>query len=189
VETAPQTSIELVDDDRSTPRKIAIRSLILLGALLFASFWVWALFFASKQSINKIDDRVWADRAETICADATVERLALADFREIEPDDATMIREQAVIVDASTDILENMLDDVSAQTPADDKGRSIVPIWEDEYRTYLADRRVYADELRRTGENLPFYETAVGIPISERLETFAVDNEMPSCAPPRDLTR
>jgi hypothetical protein len=189
VETAPQPSVELVDDDRSTPRKIAIRSLILLGALLFASFWVWALFFASKQSINKIDDRVWADRAETICADATVERLALADFREIEPDDATMIRERAVIVDASTDILENMLDDVSAQTPADDKGRSIVPIWEDEYRTYLADRRVYADELRRTGENLPFYETAVGIPISERLETFAVDNEMPSCAPPRDLTR
>ena len=35
---------------------------ILLGIVvaLFAAFWVWALFFASKEAINKIDDR---DRA------------------------------------------------------------------------------------------------------------------------------
>ena len=64
-----------------------------------------------------------------------------------------------------------------------------MPQWEDDYRTYLEDRYRYARQLRESGENLPFYETGVGIPITERIETFAGDNDMPSCAPPRDLTR
>ncbi len=72
----------------------------------------------------------------------------------------------------------------------DAKGRDIVPLWERDYRTYLADRRAFTADLRATRENVAFYETAVdGIPISEKLETFAADNHMASCAPPRDLTR
>ena len=54
---------------------------------------------------------------------------------------------------------------------------------------YIQDRYRYAAQLRDSGENLPFYETADGIPLSERIETFAGDNEMPACSPPRDLTR
>ena len=65
-----------------------------------------------------------------------------------------------------------------------------MPQWEDEYRQYIQARRDYADDLRATGDNLAFYEPATnGLPISERLETFAGDNEMPACAPPRDLSR
>ena len=72
-------------------------------------------------------------------------------------------------------------------TPTDDKGLAIVPQWEADYRTYLENRRAFTDALR-AGENEPFTEAAVdGIPISEKLEQFAGDNEMPSCAPPRDL--
>ena len=80
-----------------------------------------------------------------------------------------------------------MLDDVVAVHPADDKGMAIVPLWEADYRTYLENRRAFTDRLRG-GENEPFTEAAVdGIPISDQLEQFAGDNEMPSCAPPRDL--
>ena len=51
-------------------------------------------------------------------------------------------------------------------------------------------RRDFAATLRETGENSAFYEPiSEGIPVSERLETFAADNAMASCAPPRDLTR
>ena len=65
-----------------------------------------------------------------------------------------------------------------------------MPQWEADYRTYLADRRAFTASLRESGENLAFYETQIsGIPISEKLETFAGDNHMPTCAPPRDLTR
>lgn len=164
-----------------------------VGVVSFVVFWTWALFFASKEAVNRIDDRAWAERAESICAAAEEERIALSDYRTIVGDDpvvADLIRERAGIVDAATDIIEQMLDDVTAVPPTDDKGRSIVPQWDAEYRSYLEARRDYADELRATGENLAFYEPATGgIPVSERLETFAGDNEMPSCAPPRDLSR
>lgn len=153
----------------------------------FAAFWVWALFFASKEAVNKIDDRTWAARAEAICAAADVEREALADFRRIDDDDPAMVAERAGLVDAATDVVEAMLDDVVAVAPTDAKGQAIVPRWEQDYRTYLMDRRRYADELR-AGRNIAFTETAVdGIPVSDKLATFAGDNEMPSCAPPIDL--
>ena len=101
-----------------------------------------------------------------------------------------MLAERGDIVDQATDILERMLDDVVAVAPTDDKGRAIVPQWEADYRTYLEDRRAFADGLR-PGENEPFTETAVdGIPISEKLDRFAGDNEMPACAPdPRPTSR
>ena len=80
--------------------------------------------------------------------------------------------------------------DVVAQPPGDAKGRALIPLWEADYRTYIEDRRAFSKSLREGGENVPFYETeAGGIPISEKLETFAADNHMASCAPPRDLTR
>jgi hypothetical protein len=172
---------------RTNPWVRALLTLIVIG---FAAFWIWALFFASKESVNRIDDRAWAERAEQICVDATEARIELTDLTRIDQAGPELIMRRAAIVDESTDILERMLDDVVAVDPSDEKGRGIVPLWEEEYRTYLQDRRNYADRLRASGENLPFTETPVqGIPISERLTTFAAENDMPACAPPIDLTR
>jgi hypothetical protein len=175
-------------------RTLGVRVGLLALVAVFVVFWTWALFFASKEAVNRIDDRAWAERAELICQQATEQRLELADFRLIDGGDsaeavASRVRERADIVVASTDIIAGMLNDVVAVVPTDQKGREIVPLWEADYRTYLQDRYRYAEQLRESGENLPFYETADGIPISERIETFAGDNEMPACAPPRDLTR
>ena len=153
----------------------------------FVAFWVWALFFASKESINKFEDRTWAADAERICTRAEAEREALLDLRQVDGDDPAMLAERADIVDRATDVVEQMLDDIVADLPSDPKGRELVPLWEADYRTYLEDRREYTDRLRG-GDNAAFSETAVdGIPISEKLEVFAADNEMPSCAPPHDL--
>jgi hypothetical protein len=153
----------------------------------FAAFWTWAIFFASKEAVNRFDDREWAARAQSICLEADAEREALADYREVDEDDPAMLVERGNLLDRVTDVVERMLDDVVAVEPVDDKGRAIVPLWEADYRTYLEDRRRFADELR-AGHNDPFRETALdGIPISEKLETFAGDNEMPACAPPHDL--
>lgn len=169
--------------------KVLLRALFVVGAVVFVAFWAWALFFASKEAVNRVGDRAWAERAQATCAAADAERLKLADFRTLEEATPEMIRERATIVDQATDILERMLDDVVATLPTDAKGREITPLWEAEYRTYLGDRRVFADRLRESGENEAFYETEVELPISERLETFAGDNDMSACAPPRDLTR
>jgi hypothetical protein len=169
-------------------RRLLLRSLALVGAALFIAFWTWALFFASKEAVNRIDDRAWAERAESICAAATIERTALSDFRELDEADSALIAERADVIDRATDILEAMLNDAVAVPPTDPKGIVIVPLWEADYRILIEDRRSYADELRATGENLPFYETAITIPISEKVATFAGDNSMPSCAPPTDLS-
>jgi hypothetical protein len=178
------------DPDRGSRWRTVGRIAFVVGALGFAAFWIWALFFASKEPVNRIEDEVWQQRAEQICVAADERRVALADFRTMEEATPALVREKADIVDAATDIIEQMLDDVVAQPPSDAKGRSLIPLWEADYRTYLADRRAFSETLREGGENVPFYETeAGGIPISEKLETFAADNHMASCAPPRDLTR
>lgn len=175
---------------RPARRRIVARAGLVVGLVCFAAFWTWALFFASKEPINRIGDAAWAARAEAICVAADRERLALADFRTMEHADAALVDERADIVDHATDIIEQMLDDVAAQPPADPKGLDLVPQWEADYRTYIADRRLFTASLRESGKNLPFYETEVsGIPISEKLEVFAADNKMATCAPPRDLTR
>jgi hypothetical protein len=160
------------------------------GIGVFVAFWVWALFFASKEPVNRIDDRAWARRAQQICAAADAERVALIGSKQLDGEPADVVRGYADLVDSATDIVEQMLDDVVAVPPTDAKGLDLIPQWEADYRTLIADRRAYAADLRRTGENLAFYETEVlGLPITERLETFAGDNHMPDCGPPRDLSR
>jgi hypothetical protein len=159
---------------------VSIGRILAVSALVVAVFfWTWALFFASKEAVNKIDDRAWAARAEEICAEAKEE---LAEFDNETSED---IQERSLLVVRSTDILSGMLDQVVAVQPTDEKGQAIVPRWEEEYRQLLDDRYAYAEQLA-AGDDGPFTETAVrGIPITERIETFAGDNEMPSCAPPR----
>jgi len=152
---------------------------VVVFALAMVTFWTWALFFASKEAVNKIGDRAWAERAERICAEVEPRLRAL----ELEASDDLFVR--AELVDRSTAMLSGMLDDIEATPPSDDKGAAIVPDWLADYRTLLEDRRSYADGLR-AGRDVAFAETPVnGVPISERIETFAGDNEMPSCAPPR----
>jgi hypothetical protein len=168
-------------------RGAAWRLVGVAAIVAFAGFWIWALLFASKEAVNRIGDRAWAERAQEICRDAGAARQGLADYRRVDEDDPAMLAERGDLIDRVTDVIERMLDDVVAVDPTDDKGRAIVPQWEADYRTYLEDRRQFADDLR-SGRNEPFRETAVdGIPISEKLEVFAGDNDMPACAPPHDL--
>jgi hypothetical protein len=165
--------------ERPSARRLILRALLLVGLAAFAAFWIWALFFASKTAVNRIDDRRWAASAEQVCAEVEVQLDELA----LQTSEDLAVR--ADLVDRSTDLLAAMLDELAAVPPADAKGREIVPQWLDDYRTLLADRYRYADRLR-AGEDVAFTETAVeGVPITERIETFAGDNEMPSCAPPR----
>jgi len=182
VETPPTSELN-PQETRSTMGRI----LALIGFAAFASFWIWALFFASKEGVNRIEDRAWVEQAQDICEQAADERTALANYTRLDEGGAELILQRADIVDEATESLARMLNSLEALPLTGEKGRAIIPMWIDEYRTYLGDRRNYTEQLRATGENLPFYETANKIPISERLATFAADNEMPACKPPLDL--
>ena len=156
------------------------RVLFPIGAILFVGFWTWALFFADKTAVNKIEDEAWAARAEEICAPVEQE------LRLLEMEATSDLDGRAALVERSTDLLDAMIDDVTAVEPSDPKGRAIVPDWTADYRLLIADRYAYAEQLR-SGQDGPFTETPInGVPITERLETFAGDNDMGSCAPPRN---
>lgn len=156
-----------------------LRLLFLVGAAAFVAFWFWALFLIDKTAVNKIEDRQWAERAEEICAPVK------QSVRRLDLERTTDLGGRADLVVESTDMLAAMLDDVEAVEPSDPKGQAIVPDWIADYRSLLDNRYDYADQLR-SGQDGPFTEDPVdGVPITERIETFAGDNEMPSCAPPR----
>ena len=152
------------------------------------AMWIYAFGFASKESVNKIDDQAWADRAEGICNQAETQRLALADLRQISDAGVNALTERAEIIDKATDTLERAINVISEIEPTDAKGKAIVPLWISDYRQLIVDRREYANQLRN-GENVPFSETMIeGLPISEKISTFAADNRMASCKVPMDLS-
>jgi hypothetical protein len=155
---------------------------------LLGIMWVYALFFASKESINQIGDQAWQQRAESICNETAVARKELADYRLITEMGPDALSERADIVDRATAMLVDMLNQLAASTPTDAKGAELVPLWIADYRTYIADRNAYSQMLR-SGVNDAFAETMIeGLPLSEKIATFAADNYMVSCKPPRDLS-
>jgi hypothetical protein len=169
-------------------KRFALISTLVVLLTLIGAMWVFALFFASKEVVNEIADRAWTERAEIICKEAATDRIALADFRPLTDAGADALLERAQIVDLATDTLDDMLIKLEATKPTDAKGQAIIPLWISDYRKYIIDRRAYAEQLR-LGTNVPFGESIVmGIPLSEKLSTFAADNYMKSCKPPMDLS-
>jgi hypothetical protein len=165
-----------------------IKPLLIVACALIGAMWIYALFFASKVSINKIDDASWKASAEKICLVSEKERLALIDLRMVKDSGENALSERAEIIDKATDSLERAVNSLAALTVSDSKGQALVPLWLADYRTHISDRRAYADNLR-AGVNEPFSETVTeGLPISEKIATFAADNAAPSCSPPIDLS-
>jgi hypothetical protein len=170
-----------------TSRRLLRIGLGVICALL-AAMWVYAFVFASKESVNLIGDKRWQDFAEARCMEARLERSELVDMRKIQDAGDDALAQRANIVDQATDTLESAINDIAQQPISDAKGKAIVPLWIADYRTYIQDRRDYADILR-AGSNDPFAETMIeGLPLSEKVSTFAVANRMPACQAPVDLS-
>lgn len=150
--------------------------------------WIYAFVFSPREAVNRIADKEWQQRAEEICSQANDERGKLADYRLISSAGKEALSQRADIVEEATTILAHMVDEIALISPGDAKGKALVPLWIADYRTYLNDRLDYVLELR-SGQNEPFSETMTeGLPLSEKISTFAADNRMPSCKAPIDLS-
>jgi len=169
-------------------RQIATRTTIVIVVLLTSAMWIYAFVFSSREAVNKIADENWQARAEEICSRANVERSALADYRLIEDAGSDALTQRAEIVDEATAIIASMIDSIESAPPVDAKGLALVPQWISDYKTYIQDRYDYTARLRE-GINDPFSETMIdGLPLSEKISTFAADNRMPACKAPIDLS-
>jgi len=174
--------------DDVSPRQTATRATIVILVLLTSVMWIYAFVFSSREAVNKIEDSAWQQRAQELCSRANDERAALADYRLLEDAGDDALNQRAAIVDEANQLLTAMIDSIEAVPPLDEKGLALVPQWIKDYRTYIEDRYAYTAQLRN-GMNEPFSETMVdGLPLSEKISTFAADNEMPACKAPIDLS-
>lgn len=165
-----------------------LKGVVTLSILGLLAMWIYAFGFASKESVNKIGDTVWTQNAESICKKAVEKRMQLVDTRQISDAGPDALLERANIVDLATDTLEEALTSITQLQVIDEKGKAIVPLWLLDYQQLVKDRREYAIMLR-SGVNKPFSESMVdGLPISEKISTFAADNRMSSCKAPMDLS-
>jgi len=164
----------------------AKRSGLTMVIIAMLAMWIYGFFFSPRESINKIGDQEWSANAELVCKQAKLDLFELADYRLITSSEDLI--ERAKLVSEANLILKAMVDNIALRIPTDEKGQAIVPLWLADYNTHLLDRDAYAKQLAE-GQNLPFAETQIdGLPISEKIATFANDNRMPACAPPRDLS-
>lgn len=155
---------------------------------LIVIMWIYALFFASKESVNKFADRSWAQRAQARCFVAIEERRLLADYRIVANLGPSALNDRAALIDRATDTIDRFVAEFRVALPSDPKGIALVGLWLDDYETYIRDRRNFASDLR-AGINQQFAETPLnGLPLSEKIATFAADNEMSNCKPPIDLS-
>lgn len=182
------TDITSESSEKSSVRRRILQ--IFLGAICLgiAVFWVWALFFPpTKQSVAKVDDVAWTVRAAEICDQANLERDKLVDLRRIDTVDGDALAERADIIDKATAIVQQMLDDVTAQVPTGPKDADLMNTWKDIYQGWINERIDYTAVLR-SGENAPFAESMLeGGPVSDYINDFAVANRMKSCSSPMDL--
>lgn len=162
---------------------------VFLGAicLAIAVFWVYAFLFASKEGINVLEDKTWTVRAEEICKNANLERDKLVDLRRIDSVAGDALAERADIIDKATAIIQEMLDDVTAQVPIGVEDAKLSSRWQEIYQNWINGRIEYTAKLR-TGENAPFAELMLeGSPVSDSINDFTTNNRMTSCGAARDL--
>ena len=173
---------------RTSHRRLGFVALSVFAAAALA-MWGYALFFATGRSPDKVPDRGWAARAQSICtsARADIDALPAAEtFRKVEPR-AEALRQRVAVLDRANEILGSELAALRALPTADPTTSRLTGQWLTDWDTYLGDRRTHADELR-AGKAVPFSETTYkDSPISNRMDAFARVNLMPRCGTPFDL--
>jgi hypothetical protein len=165
---------------------------IIAGCLIITSMWAYYFLFASDKGVYQIEDASWRVAAKEICAAASAEREALANTQGGAITNPTLeqMQERARLVYASTDILEQMLNDIVAIPVDNDDDRTRLEFFAENYRILLSDRRRYAAELEQ-GIDEPYNETVVGGgPVTNVLTDFTAGvkgNDVPECSPPGEL--
>ncbi|CAB4708672.1 unannotated protein [freshwater metagenome] len=175
------------DSEKSPRSRRPLQFFLGTICVCLAAFWVYALFFASKQGVNVLEDKAWTVRAEEICKNANLERDKLIDLRRIDSVNGNALSERADIIDKATVIVQKMLNDVTAQVPNDVEDAKLSSRWREIYQSWINARIDYTAVLR-TGENAPFAESMLeGSPESDYINDFTTNNRMTSCAAPMDL--
>ena len=172
--------------------RLWVKILLTICCLIVAGMWIFYFFFATDKGVYQIEDPTWRPRALEICKAADTERSALADTSAgyiAHPTHEQMLQ-RADLVDTATAILDQMVTDLVAIPVDNDKDRTRLQVFEENYRIIIQDRRRYTASLREFTLE-PYTETVVGGgPVSNVVLDFTAGvkgNDIPLCSPPGEL--
>ncbi|MCB0988080.1 MAG: hypothetical protein KDB09_09960 [Acidimicrobiales bacterium] len=159
------------------------RILAVVTMLAIAGFWA-AIFAGLPKRANPdfLEDRAFARQTESLCAAMVADLADLPNGAFIE--DAG---ERADVLDQATDRIEEMVDAIAGAAPTTGDDAISVKGWLGDWRTYLNNRRDYAERLRVDPEaRLLLDQSLGGDSVDKPIEIFAQVNDLPSCATPGD---
>lgn len=185
VTASPSPAADEPRSGRPTAGELASRIVVVSVVLGIIIMWIYVLT-ARPDVPGHIEDPAFAPAAESVCAAARVRIDALPKAQET-PDPA----QRAAVVDQATDVLEDMVDELERLVPIAEPDHTRAAQWIADWRTYLQNRRDYADGLPRD-PNLRFYVTQRpedGVQITAGMDRFAQPpvNTMASCTTPDDV--
>jgi hypothetical protein len=178
--TAPNPSDE--------PRRSRFwRGVLTIAVLGMVAMWVYVLYLAfgpgRAPSPDRLEDPAFATAAQARCREAldVVAELPAAQ-------DTATAAERADVLDEANESFEDMLDDLTelgARIPPGED-REIVSEWLADWRIYVDDRRDFADALRTDERSRLLVTAKGGQQITDYINEFAKDNQMPACGSPID---
>jgi hypothetical protein len=170
-----------VADDQPSRIGRGLAILVVAGLVL-----MWLYVFtgaAAEDPPDQLDDTTFAEAAEPRCAEAVddLEDLPAASEAESAAD-------RAAVLDEANTVLTSMVDDLAAIEADNERDQQLVDLWIADWRTYLQDRRDYADLLRADDDAELLITAREGRQITLTIDRFAskVVNDMESCTTPLD---
>ncbi|MCB1038121.1 MAG: hypothetical protein R2701_05735 [Acidimicrobiales bacterium] len=152
--------------------------------LAMIAFWAWVFSGAPKRSNpDYLHDREYASALEDRCQQLRDDLDTLPAAPELPDRD-----ERADVLVQANAMVGDFIDDVAAAAPTEGSAGTAMEGWLADWRTYLADREAYVEQLRTTTDDR-FYVTKspLGRQVDETIEVFAEINGIPTCATPGDV--
>ncbi len=158
-----------------------LATLVTIGLVSMWGYVIYLAFGPGRQdSPDKVSDPSFAPAAQARC-DEVQDRIS-----QLQPAyQAKDAAARAVVLTKANEDLAGMLDELAPLVPSGDDGR-IVQAWLDDWHTYLHDRQAYATALESDPKARLLVTPKKGVQITEWLDQFAKDNDMPACSTPGD---
>lgn len=168
----------------AAPRRWMVRAVIGVVILAIVVMWVYAFVFAPRGGVNPVRDKAWTDGAEALCAKASADLKPLVFTTKIAQDNKDQDLPAFVAnLDQGYAIISTMLDGIEALPRTSEKSKVLVPQWMADYRMFQTNLHDWIEELRSgTIAQFGVGVTDTGIPVNERINTFASENRIKSCS-------
>lgn len=157
---------------------------LLVAVLLIALMWAYILSPWSKRgdTPTTLKDTSYTAAAEEICATSQAK---IAELPKAET--AKSPEERATVLTEANGLVADLVTQLHALQPKVEDDRQFTDQWIADWDSYLASREAYARLLASGKDDRFAVEAEGGHPITERMDGFALLNDMPSCQVPLDV--